>query len=41
MKSDQHSDEDAALLYRELPEGAAEYARRGSGAPKKGRLAEG
>jgi hypothetical protein len=40
MKSDQHSDEDSAMRYKEGAESDAEYARRGSGAPRKGRLAE-
>lgn len=40
MKSDQHSDEDLAMFYKEAPEGEAVRARRASGAPKKGRLAE-
>ena len=40
MKSDQHSDEDSVLLHDEVPEGEATRARRGSGAPKKGRLVD-
>ena len=40
MKSDQHSDEDSVMLTDEVPEGEAARARRGSGAPKKGRLVE-